>query len=159
MAFDRLSDGSVVIARLEKTLNGNKERVRFSHIIEPYVWAELVEFVSAHEKFNNEVTAGIVNDRRVHQARCFHDGKRHALEVAKQMKLREKDRSPWVLHDGKWHLIHDIDAHNTHTFCELPIGPLHREYADDTRVQNDGASASSSVRCKICFKASLFITM
>lgn len=45
LAFDRLSDGSVVLARLEKTAN-KKERVRFSYIIAPDVWAELIAYVS-----------------------------------------------------------------------------------------------------------------
>ncbi len=51
LAFDRLPDGSVVIARVQLVGQGNaddpkKEIVRFSHVMDPDIWAKVVAYVS-----------------------------------------------------------------------------------------------------------------
>lgn len=87
LMFDRLPDGSVVIARLERTGN-NKERVRFSHIITPDVWAELIAYVSTDGHPTNdqyfsvrnldnptgESPEGVIESKITYLAEAFHAG-------------------------------------------------------------------------------------
>ncbi len=61
LAFDRLRDGSVVIARIQHSPN-NKEIVRFTHVMDPVTWAEVVAYVSQQGS----------TEKQINRAGAFH---------------------------------------------------------------------------------------
>ncbi len=75
LVFDRLSDGSVVMARVHRKLNGVEE-TRFSFVFGPDVWAGLIAYVAdtvppIGEKGENDMAR---IDERTEKARQFHKG-------------------------------------------------------------------------------------
>lgn len=87
LAFDRMSDGSVVIARLQSggqrvASAPQREIVRFSHIIDPDTWAELIAYVSKGRIVN--VLTEKIDSPTVKMAQAFHTGRIRSYELLNQ---------------------------------------------------------------------------
>lgn len=83
LVFDRLSDGSVLMAKVQRNSN-NVENTRFSFVFSPDIWAGLVAYVADEIGKVGSMTTDQMDalKEREEKVRAFHKGNYQKLPSA-----------------------------------------------------------------------------